>query len=1039
MVCGFAMLGLVASAGAAPSAVQTAPADDAVVGGDVVLRADFSGAAGEVGSIEFQVCSSSTCATAADVVARGTARNLTNAAPGAAWRVDPPLPANGTFWWRGVPSTSSPTTAVGGPTPTRKLTTSARRVFTDMATTSSGTIVAVGTNGLVLRSSDGVNWAAPATPPPVADWLAATANGTNVWLVGRAGKIAVSTNSGLSFALINSGTGSDLVDVTVRSDGSLVAAVGPNGVVVTSTDGVNFNLGASGVGTDLAAVDASDGGADVFIGTAEGAILRSSTGTSWSYAGALGSAARITGIEARTASDVSVVDELGGHWHSSNTGANWTLRGATAAPGLYALADGASAGVRWLAGSDGVVAFSTDSGATFTSASPGIATIYALEGAPSSDDIAYAAGIGETIWRTADRGVTWSVVHAVPAATTAPSISGSATVGGTLTAGLGVWTGSPTPTTSHTWLRCDSAGANCTDTTVTTSTYSPVAGDLGARFRLEVSATNAAGTAVERSPATAPVAEVPSVTTAPSITGVPRTGQQLAGDVGVWSGTPAPTLTRQWMRCAPVCAAIAGATGSTYTPGAADVGADIQLAVTGSNAGGSRTETSARVGPVDDPPAATTEPSIVGVARRGETLTVTDGAWTGFPAPIVTARQWSRCAVSGAACANIPGATGSTYTLTVADIGSVLRADITASSTAGVATASSQRSAVIAAVNEVPPVPRDLTPEDGAPAGSVRIALSAVFAGTDLAEQGTLAFQVCRDSGCSAASASGASKLLATGERGTWETPTLPTGVTVWWRVAGVDSRGVAGPFSAPRAVQTPALVIGTSGRDVIQGSDERDVIEAGGGDDTVDGGGGDDQLDGGAGNDRVDGGEGLDTIVGGAGNDVLSGCAGDDTMDGGAGNDRVYGCEGNDRLEGGAGVDVVRGETGNDVVRGGPGNDKLSGDAGNDRIVGGAGNDVIVGGDGADTLLGGGGNDSINARGKRNAIAYDRGVVELVQTLFDDVVEYARRKPKKRRSQRDRVVCGPGFDRVKADREDIVARDCEVVNGRQYRRNFVR
>ena len=80
--------------------------------------------------------------------------------------------------------------------------------------------------------------------------------------------------------------------------------------------------------------------------------------------------------------------------------------------------------------------------------------------------------------------------------------------------------------------------------------------------------------------------------------------------------------------------------------------------------------------------------------------------------------------------------------------------------------------------------------------------------------------------------------------------------------------------------------------------------------------------------------------------------------------------------LRGRAGADVLRGTAGPDVISGRGGNDRLYGGKGRDRLDGGAGNDSIYARDGV----------------------------------------------------RDVIRCGPGRDRVSADRTDSVARDCEVV-----------
>src|SRR6187551_265802 len=64
------------------------------------------------------------------------------------------------------------------------------------------------------------------------------------------------------------------------------------------------------------------------------------------------------------------------------------------------------------------------------------------------------------------------------------------------------------------------------------------------------------------------------------------------------------------------------------------------------------------------------------------------------------------------------------------------------------------------------------------------------------------------------------------------------------------------------------AMIVGTSGDDVLQGTPERDVIWGGNGDDTITGSLGNDLLCGGPGADLVHGGRGNDIADGGAGAD---------------------------------------------------------------------------------------------------------------------------------------------------------------------------
>ena len=79
---------------------------------------------------------------------------------------------------------------------------------------------------------------------------------------------------------------------------------------------------------------------------------------------------------------------------------------------------------------------------------------------------------------------------------------------------------------------------------------------------------------------------------------------------------------------------------------------------------------------------------------QGESLSGSPGTWTGTQ-PISYAYQWRRCDSTGAGCADIAGATGQTYTLVGADVGSTLRLAVSASNSVGSATATSDQTAVV--------------------------------------------------------------------------------------------------------------------------------------------------------------------------------------------------------------------------------------------------------------------------------------------------------------------------------------------------------
>jgi hypothetical protein len=98
--------------------------------------------------------------------------------------------------------------------------------------------------------------------------------------------------------------------------------------------------------------------------------------------------------------------------------------------------------------------------------------------------------------------------------------------------------------------------------------------------------------------AASPASTPPSDVTPPSVSGTTQVGRTLSAKSGTWQGTAPISYAYQWQRCKPGCAAIAGATSSSYTLRSADLNARIRVAVTASNAVGHAQAFSAQVGPV---------------------------------------------------------------------------------------------------------------------------------------------------------------------------------------------------------------------------------------------------------------------------------------------------------------------------------------------------------------------------------------------------------------------------------------------------------
>ncbi len=101
------------------------------------------------------------------------------------------------------------------------------------------------------------------------------------------------------------------------------------------------------------------------------------------------------------------------------------------------------------------------------------------------------------------------------------------------------------------------------------------------------------------------------------------------------------------------------------------------------------------------PPVNTSPPPVSGTPQDGQTLTASTGSWSGTQ-PITYGYQWQRCDSGGANCAPIAGATVSTYGVTSADVGSTLRVVVTATNSAGSASATSAATTVVQATSTQP-------------------------------------------------------------------------------------------------------------------------------------------------------------------------------------------------------------------------------------------------------------------------------------------------------------------------------------------------
>lgn len=234
----------------------------------------------------------------------------------------------------------------------------------------------------------------------------------------------------------------------------------------------------------------------------------------------------------------------------------------------------------------------------------------------------------------------------------------------------------------------------------------------------------------------AAAAEAPQINSPATITGSPSVGSQLEAHNGTWlyaDGSACRgecTMSYQWQRCTSECSDIPGAGSRFYTVQAADSGHTLRVVETMSkvdcgawnNAAGtqecrdiSRSAPSGQTamvagtapsGPSQPSgpsvpaapapqaplaPTATAAPTIAGVPMVDETLTATQGTWSGSPA---LKTEWLRCDAAGQTCEGL-GVTAATYTVIAVDIGKTLRVKVTGSNLAAAREALSDPTPVI--------------------------------------------------------------------------------------------------------------------------------------------------------------------------------------------------------------------------------------------------------------------------------------------------------------------------------------------------------
>ncbi|GHF14024.1 CAP domain-containing protein [Pseudolysinimonas yzui] len=366
----------------------------------------------------------------------------------------------------------------------------------------------------------------------------------------------------------------------------------------------------------------------------------------------------------------------------------------------------------------GCTAISGATAATYVSTTADVGKYLTVLVTASNSAGSAKAGARTTVATTA------TTTPVAPVNTVAPTVAGSSSVGSTWTSTTGTWAGTPAPTFQRTWLRCTLPVLTAYSATplgcaaisgATGATYVSTSADVGKYLTVLVTATNSAGSAKAGARTTVAttgtvVAVGPLNIAAPTVSGSSSVGSTWTSTTGTWTGAPAPTYQRTWLRCTqPVttsysaiptgCTAITGATATSYVSTSSDVGKYLTVLVTATNSAGTtkagaRTTVATTAAVTPAAPVNTVAPTVSGASAVGSTWTSTTGTWTGTPAPTFQ-RVWLRCnqpltsaySAIPAGCAQISGATAATYVSTSSDVGKYLTVFVTATNSAGTAKA----------------------------------------------------------------------------------------------------------------------------------------------------------------------------------------------------------------------------------------------------------------------------------------------------------------------------------------------------------------
>ena len=216
----------------------------------------------------------------------------------------------------------------------------------------------IDTGELYSSADNGVNWS-PLSTLPVRDAaaLAARLSSSDLFLASRSGSIYRSVDAGLNWTAVGAISASDLEDMEIRPDGTILALTATGSLYSSGDLGVSFTALAALTGSNFVSLVHTTPVVKYYALTRTGEVYESvDQGASWTPKGAMAvsNAQRIRAVQ----SSLHVLTETGDIFRSTDAGVTWTAVGTLSQVGMRGLVR--NGGTLAAASKEGHVATSAD-------------------------------------------------------------------------------------------------------------------------------------------------------------------------------------------------------------------------------------------------------------------------------------------------------------------------------------------------------------------------------------------------------------------------------------------------------------------------------------------------------------------------------------------------------------------------------------------------------------------------------------------------------------------------------------------------------